>query len=93
MKTKVKAFIHYSENCWESPTNFEVFPFQFDDVSYRTFVCEQEIEIEVPDNYDPRPQKIAALEKEKQKIMADFQKSVDDINNKISKLQAISFTA
>ena len=51
------------------------------------------IEIEVPDNYDPRAQQIAALEKQRLKVMADYQKSVTEINERIGKLQAISFTA
>jgi hypothetical protein len=47
----------------------------------------------VPDNYDPRAQQIAALEKQKQKVMADFQKSVAEINERISNLQALEYTA
>ena len=66
---------------------------KLDDSEYQTYVGEQEIEIEVPDNYDPRAQKIAALEKYKQKVMADFQKTVDQINDRISKLQALEYTA
>ena len=63
------------------------------DCEHQTYVCEQEIEIEVPNDYDPRAQKIAALEKHKQKVMADYQKTVDEINERISKLQALEYTA
>ena len=64
-----------------------------DDDEHRTYVGEQEIEIDVPDNYDPRAQKIAALEKQKQKIMADYHKTMMEINNRISNLQAIEYTS
>ena len=64
-----------------------------DDTDSMIHVSEQEVEIEVPDNYDPRAQQIAALEKQKQKVMADFQKTVTDINDRISKLQALEYTA
>jgi hypothetical protein len=64
-----------------------------EDSEHCTYVCSQEIEIEVPDNFDPRAQKIAALEKHKQKVMADYQKTVNEINTRISKLQALEYTA
>lgn len=93
MKIKITAHIYYNKYSWEDKGEFEVFSFKFDDDDHRTYVGEQEIEFDVPDNYDPRAQQIAALEKRKQKVMADFQKSVDDINDRISKLQALEFTA
>jgi hypothetical protein len=93
MKVKITAHIHYNKYSWDDKGNFEVFSFKFDDDDSRTYVGEQEIEVEVPDNYDPRAQQIAALEKHKQKVMADFQRSVDGINEKISKLQALEYTA
>ena len=47
----------------------------------------------MPENYDPRPQQVAALEAQKTKVMADFQKAVTEINERISKLQALEYTA
>ena len=70
-----------------------MFYIQLDDTQDRTYVGPQEIEIEVPDNYDPRAQQIAALETLKQKVMADYQKSVTEINDRISKLMALEYTA
>lgn len=93
MKVKITAHIHYNKYSWDEQGTFEVFCFKFDDDDHRTYVGEQEIEIEVPDNYDPRAQQIAALERQKQKVMADYQRSVDEINDRISKLQALEYTA
>jgi hypothetical protein len=93
MKIKQTIYIHHHKYVWEDKGNFEVWSFQADDDQFRTFVCSQEIEIEVPDDYDPRTQQIAALEKQKQKAMAEHQKTITDINERISKLQAISYTA
>ncbi len=93
MKVKITAYVHYRKYSWEEKGEYEVFSVRFADDELRTYVGEQEIEIEVPDNYDPRAQQIAALEKHKQKVMADFQRSVDVINEKISKLQALEYTA
>ena len=93
MKIKVTAHIHYSKYDWEDKGEYVIYCFKSDDTSNLTYVGEQEIEVDVPDNYDPRAQKIAALEKQKQKVMADYQKSVTEINERISKLQALEYTA
>jgi len=68
------------------------FAYPVDSENY-TFVREQEIEMDVPENYDPRVQQITALEAQKVKAMADYQKSVTEINDRISKLQALEYTA
>lgn len=90
---KTTAHIHFVKFPWETKGNFELFSYKLEDTEQRTFVCTQEIEIDVPENYDPRAQQIAVLEKQKQQEMAAYQKSVTDINEKISKLQALEYTA
>jgi len=92
MKIKLTANVHFCKYSWEDKGVFELFSVKLGDTDYRTFVREQEIEIEVPDNYDPRVQQIAALEKQKQKVMADFHKSVAEINEHISNLMALEYT-
>jgi LmbE family N-acetylglucosaminyl deacetylase len=93
MKIKTIVHIHYNQYSWEGKGDYTVYSCKLDDNEYRTYVGAQEIEIDVPDDYDPRAQKIAALEAHKQKVMADFQKTMTEINTRISKLQAIEFTA
>ena len=92
MKVKTTAHIYHQQYSWEQTARYLVMYAKLDDCEHLTYVCEQEIEIDVPDDYDPRAQKIAALEKHKQKVMADFQKTVDQINDRISKLQALEYT-
>lgn len=92
MKIKTTVHVHYYKSPWDTKGNFEVFSFKAPDDESRTYVCEQEIEIEVPDDYDPRAQQIAALEKKKQRVMAEFTKTVTEINDRISKLQAITYS-
>jgi hypothetical protein len=93
MKVKTTVYIFYNQYSWEQKGEYLVFYAKIDDNEHRTFVCEQEIEIEVPDNYDPRAQKIEALQAHKLKVMADYQKTVTEINARISKLQAIECAA
>jgi hypothetical protein len=92
MKIKLTAHIHYAKYPWEDQGQFQVFACKMELLEHYLYIGEQEIEIEVPDDYDPRPQQIAALEKQKQKAMADYQKSVTEINDRISKLQALEYT-
>jgi len=92
MKIKLTAHIHYQKYVWKEEGEFQIWFAKMDDAEYRTYVGEQEVEIEVPDNYDPRAQQIDALEKQKQEVMADYQKSVNEINDRISKLQAIEYS-
>ena len=89
MKIKTIAHIHFQKYSWEEKGEYRVASFKLDDNENRTYVGEQEIEIEVPENYDPRAQQIAALEALKQKVMADYHKSVMEINERIGKLLAL----
>ena len=89
MKVKTTVHVHYNQYSWEQTGRYTVYSCKLVDNESQTYVGEQEIEIDVPDDYDPRAQKITALEKHKQKVMADYQKTVTEINARISKLQAI----
>lgn len=92
MKVKTTIHIYYSQFQWQEKGDYTVFSCKLEDNEHRTYIGDQEIEMDVPDNYDPRAQKIAALEKHKQKVMADYQMTVDQINDRISKLQALEYT-
>jgi len=93
MKIKTTIYVYYQKYDWDTEGTYQVYSFKASDDDTRTFVCEQNVEIEVPDNYDPTAQQIAALEAEKVKAMADFNKTVMDINTRISKLSALEYTA
>jgi hypothetical protein len=93
MKIKITVHIHHQKYEWEDEGQYLVYSCKLDDTDYRAHICEQEIEIEVPDDFDPRAQQIAALEKQRQKVMAEYQKTVTEINERINKLQAIEHTA
>jgi len=93
MKVKVTAHIYFSKYSWEEKGEYLLFYAKIDDSETMAHVSSQEIEVDIPDDYDPRAQQIAALEKQKQKVMADYQKTVTEINERISKLQALEYTA
>jgi hypothetical protein len=93
MKVKTALYVYHSQYSWQEQPEFTAFTYRVDDTDHRTLVGEQEVELHIPDDYDPSAQKIAALEKQKQKVMADYQKTVAEINNRISNLQALEYTA
>lgn len=90
MKIKTTIHIFQSQYPWDDAQKYDIFSVKLDDSEHRAYIGEQEIEIDVPDNFDPREKQIAALEKQKQKIMADYQKTVTDINVRINNLKAIT---
>lgn len=90
---KMTAHIHFVKYSWETKGQFQIFGTKMVDVEHCTYVCSQEVEIDVPADYDPRAQQIVALLNQKEQVMANFQKMVTDINERISKLQALEYTA
>lgn len=53
-------------------------------------VGEHSIEVEVPDDFDPRPNLIAALKEKEQKARADFEALITNIQRQISQYEAIT---
>lgn len=88
MKVTIKGFIHYRQEAWTDSGAYSFMHCDMTDCGYVN-VMPHEIEIEVPDDFDPRPQQVAALEAEKQKARAEFQKRVTEIDRKIQSLLAI----
>lgn len=93
MKVKTTIHIYYATYPWQEAPDIQVMYAKLKDDEHRTYVCSQEIELDFPDNYDPTAQKIAALQKEKEKAQQEFAQKVANINERISKLQALEFTA
>ena len=93
MKLKLTAFLHFRKYAWQKDGEYQIFYARLPDDDTLSYVCEQEVEIEVPDDYDPRAQQISALEEKKLEVMAHYQNIVTDINERISKLQALEYTA
>jgi len=93
MKVKTTIYIYHTKYAWQEEPEYSFYSIKIDDTEYTTLVDQQVFEIEVPDNYDPTAQKLAALQKEKEKAQDEFSKKVASINERISKLQAIEYTA
>ena len=92
MKIKTTVHIYFTKYTWQDKGIYQVFSYKYEDDENRTFVCHQVIEIEVPEDYDPTAQQIAALESQKVKVMSESYDTVKEINTRISKLQALEYT-
>ena len=92
MKIKTTIYVHCIKYEWETEGQYQVYSCALPDAPHRVYVCQQEVEIEVPDDFDPRAQQIAVLEAQKAKAVADYHKSVTEINVRIRNLQAIEYT-
>ena len=93
MKIKTTLHIYHTQYTWMEKPEYQVFSFEAPNDEHRTFMATREVEIEVPDDFDPREQQIQVLLDKKQKAMAEYQKTMTQIDGAISKLQAISYTA
>jgi hypothetical protein len=93
MKVTINGFIIAKQDKWTPAPEF-VFR-EYDSSKYQ---CEGEclvmvkphtVEFDVPDDFDMRPGMVENLEREKEKITAQFQARVTQINAQIQSLLAI----
>lgn len=68
-----------------------VWRFKASDDSTRVFIRAIQIEVDIPDDFDPTARQIAALEEKKRKAADAYHGMVAEINQQISKLQALTF--
>lgn len=92
MKVKTALYVYHNKYAWQNQGTYDAYTWESKDTESRTLVGQQDVELDIPDNYDPRAQQVAALIASKQALMAEYQKTVDDINERISKLQALEYT-
>jgi hypothetical protein len=101
MKKTVQAFV-FMEHCfpvddtgataWNLPRVWtpKVWRNQVEDAEDRLFVSQQSVEVEVPDDFNPIPAQVAAIEAQKAAVLAEYQHSVAMLNAQLSKLLAIT---
>ena len=92
MKVQLKALLLYRETSSASADHgFCLAMYPLESCGYIT-VGEQVIEVDVPDDFDPRQQQIEILEKEKTRISAEFTKRCCEIQTHINNLYALDLT-
>ncbi len=89
MKIKVQGFVFWEKSFVTDKSTFTIWKCKVNDDPTRVFISEQEVEIEVPDNFDPVPGMISGLKAEKQRIQAECNVKVENIEDQIQRLLAI----
>jgi hypothetical protein len=92
MKVTIKGYLHQCQYKWMSEPEFVLLSTVYkDNLDYIPVRQEPyEFEVEVPDDFDPRPQKVAALEEQKREAQIAFAKRIREIEDQISKCLAIT---
>jgi len=90
MKKTLKGFLHFSAEPW----NYGELVLRHRDYTGETdmneiLIREIAVEIDIPDNFDPRPAQIKALEAKQKQAAAAFQTMNTEIMRQISQLQAL----
>jgi hypothetical protein len=95
MKTLIKGYIIQQQYSWqeEATITFTTHDYMATPINIghqiTTVICAHEFEVETPDDFDPRPQQVAALQAAKQKVRAEFAARINEIEKQISELTCI----
>lgn len=97
MKHEIKQYVFmsyewsddYSGKVWRPG----IWRFKPDDNIERVFISERMFTVEIPDDFDPVLRQVAALEQQKRDALDAYTRKVAEINEQLSKLQALEFTA
>lgn len=89
MKHTKEMHIHWKQG-FEGEDQFSLFICDMSQYGY-VLIGKQEVEFEVPDDFNPVPIQVAMLNAEKKRIANEFDARVRAINEQISKLQCITF--
>jgi hypothetical protein len=86
----IDGFITWRHAAWMSRPRIEFLTYDPEDFDPDSVVVRaHSIEVEVPDDFDPRSAQVAALLKKREKATATFSAYVAEIDASISKLLAI----
>ncbi len=89
MKIIIKKIVHLSLNSTATNPDYYFFDVDMSEYGYAPIGEEQEIALEVPDNFNPIPLQIQALKKEQQKIKTEAEMKTMALDAKIQTLLCI----
>lgn len=95
MKVTIKAHIHasqdqvYENGKYHSFVAYKAWPCKLSSDSDNVYVCDAELEVDIPHEFDIRAGLVANLEEEKRKAAAEYQRRVTELNAQIQSLLAI----
>lgn len=91
MKHTITAFVVANQEPWDDAPRFS--PLGFDPREHGldnyVVVAETAFDVDIPDDFDIRPHQVAALEKKKREVQAQFAAKVKELDDRINSLLAI----
>ena len=92
MKIKTKVLVHWHMNSWQTKPEWIINSHDMTCCGPEYVVAaKQEIEVEVPDDFDPRPKQIDSLRKKKDEVLAAAQMQVNNIEEQIQRLLCLEY--
>ena len=92
MKVIVKGCLLWHYDQWREAPAFVINEHDFSTVNPEyALVRKVELEMDVPDDFDPRPLQVESLRKKKQEVLAEAQMMANNIDEQINRLLAIEF--
>ena len=91
MKNTAKAFVVFRQYQWEEKGKYLIdsYDYRKNPSDTHIFVSEIDVEFDAPENFDPRPQMIVALKKQREEIQADAHLKLMKIDEAIQQLLAL----
>ena len=95
MRSVVKGYVYmeheYVDGDWSKKRWIpSIWRCKLTDSTDRIFIGEQRFEVDVPDDFNPVPVQIEALEKQREAATTEHLQRLSEINEKISKLTALT---
>ena len=87
MKKTIQCFLHYRTASW--CPGYEVWSNEMTTSKELIFISSLDVEFEIPDDFDPRPAQIKALQEKQREAAAAFHAMNNDLMRQINELQAL----
>jgi hypothetical protein len=96
MKVEIKGWITLETGRWvDGGKQYSIYPLQMNDMTCegRQYIPirEESFTVEIPDDFDPRPQIVATLREQKQQILADAHVKAEAIEEQIQQMLCLEY--
>lgn len=89
MKTTITGFINYRPATYRDEPEFHFQRVEMESYGYVT-VMPLSVEVDIPDDFDPRAEQVRLLEAKRDEVRAAFQVRMTEIEKQISQLTALT---
>ncbi len=91
MKQAITLYVYMDSKYTGGTFKPEAYSLKFTDTPNRICIGEQQIEIDIPDDFDPTAKQVAALQQQLEEVKLAYFCRVKEINARIASLQALNY--